>query len=386
MKILDKTKKNVDIAISRFGIVGKLISKKESERLINQGSNNTEEFNLSDRENLCSDIEEDIAKKWLYRYNSSGLAGLYDTEIDDTGKILIPEKIADKIRTLRSIHPRWTTPQIISALKNEKIWDGSKPDISELKSFIERSNLTRTGAFSLQKKLVSPEYSGDLWYSDFMICPKLYIGKNKKNIYLHAIVDNATKEVIIADFYTEESSEIILSDLKKAAGKHGLPRSLCVDNGFAFKTRDLKVVSQRLNISLLSNSHAILPYRAATEKFFFSVKTRFFGIQRFRTLDDIRIAFQNWLSQYNDSRKEVSCLSVKSGYRKIPDYINIEPLFYMERRCKVEKNGTLKLKKRIYFLPVEFHSKKRVVVHFAGDNLSKIFVGPDYLPVSEVIF
>ena len=384
MMTLDNIIKNPYIAIWRFGFIAKLINGNLSEEAVKELLNAIAQDSPSGEDSLFTVPDEEVIKQWLYRYNTGGLAALDDSEFDNNGKRTIPQIIAEKIRSLRQIHPRWTNPAILSELKNENLWDGRNPTKSELESFIQASNLQRTGSFSDTKIVFPAEYHGEIWHSDFMTCPKLYVGKEKKRVYLHAIVDEVTGDIIKTAFHCEQSPEVILAELKQAFIKHGLPKALSVDNAIAFRNRDLKIVCRRLNIAFMINILARPFLKRKIERFFAMVQNDFIHNQHFSTLEEIQTAFQKWLSDYTDFRKKIlypGSEKLKSVCRLIPEYIDIEPLFYFERRCRVNSNGTVKLKKHIYRLPVEFRSGKRVNIYFDANNPEKIFVGHNYIPI-----
>jgi hypothetical protein len=79
-------------------------------------------------------------------------------------------------------------------------------------------------------------------------------------------------------------------------------------------------------------------------------------------------------------------LSVDSVCRKIPEVADIDALFRLSSRCKVYKDGTIRLKKRIFEVPGCLPGS-RVTIYYMPWDLSRVYYGDNMLlakPVSLV--
>ena len=91
-------------------------------------------------------------------------------------------------------------------------------------------------------------FQGDIKYG-----PYLPIGKNgtKKQVYLSAFIDDATRFIVSAKFYENQKVEIIEDSLRTAIMHYGKPDSIYVDNGKQYRSDWLRKACTRLGIKLL---------------------------------------------------------------------------------------------------------------------------------------
>ena len=392
MSKLDEEDEKTEVALWRYGVIASLIHGNLFGMTMKTALENLSKVEYIDLDNRPRKVEAETLRKWLYRFNSEGLAGLEDKERSDKGVFKIPEVIAEKIKKLRKENPDWRSSAIFKQLKNEKVWNGIKPSVAALYRFVEANNLNKSpsGATKVFRAFEFDKFC-QLWISDFLHGPKLYFGKEKRKVYLHAIIDDTTRYIVAADFHLSEGVESMMGDLKKAILRHGLPSFFYTDNGPAYKSRHLKIVGARLKIGLPHTPPYKPQGRGKIERFFSTVRMQFLDVEKFQTLDEIRKAFQEWLSEYHKRNHEgIGCspvqkrMNVESVGRLLPETSNTDVLFYMMRKCIVHKNGTVQLKKVRYELPTEYLPGTRVAIYYDSENLSRVYVGEKFQPVYPV--
>ena len=110
--------------------------------------------------------------------------------------------------------------------------------------------------------------AGELWMSDVMHGPKVRLGRSRRKAYLIAFIDDATRVIPFAAFATAENIQAFLPVFKNALIRRGLPQRLYVDNGAAYRSRQLVLICAKLGVALV---HA-RPYQPAgkgkIERFF----------------------------------------------------------------------------------------------------------------------
>ncbi|MCK4537145.1 MAG: DDE-type integrase/transposase/recombinase [Desulfuromonadales bacterium] len=337
-------------------------------------------------------LSPETIRKWLYRYNYGGLQALADKTRSDKGRHAVPESIRDAMAALRGEHPRWTLALLLETLVEKGLWDGKTPSRSVLYRYARAHNLMRDPHLASPKnrRTFQFEYFGQLWTADFMHGPKLKVGRKKRKCYLHVIIDDSTRYVVSGRFYLAENVESLILELMTATRRFGLGQRLYTDNGAAYASRHLKIVCARLGMHL---SHTP-PYkpegRSKVERFFRSVRERFLAKQRFTTLDEMNRAFALYLEDYhNRIHSTLKCtpmqkrLSGRSVCRHLPEVVDIEALFRYERRCRVYKDGTIQLKKRIFEVPGCLPGS-RVNVYFMPWDLSRVYYGDEMQLAAEV--
>ncbi len=81
--------------------------------------------------------------------------------------------------------------------------------------------------------------------------PRLDVdGKNRKT-YLIAFIDDHSRLIVHAQFYVSESTKVFMTALEQALLKRGLPRKIYVDNGSAFRSKQLMFTTASLGIALV---------------------------------------------------------------------------------------------------------------------------------------
>jgi len=83
--------------------------------------------------------------------------------------------------------------------------------------------------------------------------PYLPVGENgeKKQVYMSAFIDDATRFIVSAKFYDNQRVEIIEDSLRTAIMQYGKPDAIYVDNGKQYRSKWLKGACSKLGIRLL---------------------------------------------------------------------------------------------------------------------------------------
>ena len=155
-----------------------------------------------------------------------------------------------------------------------------------------------------------------------------------------------------------------------AISKRGLPRKLYVDNGSAFRSRQLEYTTAALGIALI---HA-KPYqpqgKGKIERFFKTVRTQFLPAFSGKTLEDINTAFDFWLGEYNGREHSSTKQSPFKRFtskmeclRAAPD--NLRDYFRKTVRRRVNKDRTVVVDCRLYEAPVELIGKRVEILYVA---------------------
>jgi len=92
---------------------------------------------------------------------------------------------------------------------------------------------------SKDRRRFEHESAGDLWMSDVMYGPKIRAEGRSRQTYLIAFIDDATRVVPYAAFAFSEGAVSYLPVLEQAVRRRGIPKRLYVDNGAAFRSKQL---------------------------------------------------------------------------------------------------------------------------------------------------
>jgi transposase InsO family protein len=381
----------MDLALWRYGIISALLHRDANDiglyHLLEQ---------LAARQYLRPDgsivqLSAETLRKWLYRYQSGGLAALATKQRSDKGRHQLSPALADALFDQRKRHPRWSLALILKQLAQAGLWNGRRPARSTIYRFAKKHNLMRDP--HLQPATYRPfafEHFGQLWMADFLHGPRLWINRRKTKTYLHAIIDDATRYVVAGAFYTAESAQNMLTDLMCAVRRFGLCLRFYTDNGACYASRHLKIVCARMKVQLVHSPPYRPQGRAKIERFFGTLRQQFLAADSSKTLEQINTALSEYLARYNESwHTSLKCsplekrLKVKNRCRALPVVADLEALFRMQRRCRVYKDGTVRLLRRHFEVPKALPGS-RVTVYYTPWDLTRLYYGDDMIPARPV--
>ena len=102
------------------------------------------------------------------------------------------------------------------------------------------------------------EHRNELWMSDIKVGPYVATQSGtKKQIFLVVWIDDATRFIVSARFYTDQTVNAIEDSLRRAIQGYGVPDKIYVDNGKQYRSKWLCETCAKLGIRLLTAR----PYR-----------------------------------------------------------------------------------------------------------------------------
>jgi putative transposase len=236
----------------------------------------------------------------LYTTNGNKLDALAPRPRQDRGRgRVMDEDTALALAELRRQMPRLPVAKLLSIMAERRLIPaGSNLSLTTAYRFLHRNDLMTREHAPIDRRKFEAELPNDLWQSDVMHGPHLqHEGKLRKS-YLIAFIDDHSRLISHAEFYLSEGVPSFMAALITALAKRGLPRRLYVDNGSAFRSRQLEHTAASLGIALI---HA-RPYqpqgKGKIERFFKTVRTQFLPTFTGNTLTGINTAFALWLDEY----------------------------------------------------------------------------------------
>ncbi len=366
----------------RFGIIAPLLHRESGAITQNALLNNLAKQVWLYPDGTSVSLSPETLRKWLYRFQHGGLPALANQTRSDKGCFQVPGKLVDGLHEERLEHPRWSTQLILEKMLERKLWDGESPSRSAIYRFVKAHNLGRDPHLKPQPvRAFAYDAFGELWGADFMHGPKIRVGRNKRKTYLHMIMDDSSRYVVKGAFLFSEGVESLIGELETAIRRFGLPHRFYVDNGSAYSSHYLRIVCARLGIQLIHTPPYRPQGRGKEERFFRTVRDRFLALGDFTSLEALNSAFQEWLSQYHQRKhRTLGCsplqrrLQSRQAIRKLPEVAKTDALFRMEKRCRVYNDGTIRLKKRVFEVPL-CPPNSRVTVYFLPWDLTQVYYG-----------
>lgn len=238
---------------------------------------------------LRTKIALETIRSWLSDYRRGGFDALRPKRRSDIGHLRrLPQYAADVLVAAKEENRDFTVAEVIAHVRDKGLVgaDLALP-YSTVHRLLQRHGLTKklSPISTKDQRRFTFEKAGQLWMSDVMHGPSVLVGNRRRKTYLIAFIDDATRIIPHAAFALSENTQAFLPVLKTAIMRRGLPQRLFVDNGAAFRSKQLALVCAKLGITLV---HA-RPYHAAAkgkiERWFRTVRMQ---LLRKLTQDDFK--------------------------------------------------------------------------------------------------
>jgi len=245
------------VAVFRFSVIsdfvfGSSMTKSEKKRLMREKCSRKWQIPFSEK----TRISKGTVKRWmrLYKNSNNDLKSLYPKDRSDQGKSRAMDKeTCLALLELRSQMPALPVIMIIEEMQLQKrVTPGIVLNKSTVYRFLHNHNLMWPAIPKpVDRRKFEAELPNDLWQSDVMHGPKIDVDGRMRKTYLIAIIDDHSRLIVYARFYLAENLTAYLNAFENALARRGLPRKLYVDNGAAFRSRQLEYITASLGIALI---------------------------------------------------------------------------------------------------------------------------------------
>ncbi|MED4207592.1 DDE-type integrase/transposase/recombinase [Neobacillus mesonae] len=370
-------KKAEEIAAQRFQLIAPLLA---------EGLDAGKAKELKNHICRTSGLSERTIRRYLEQYRNESFEGLKPKGISKkTKKEAIPSHLLEQAILLRKEAPTRSVAQIIQILE----WEGlAKP--GQLKRSTLQEKLTERGYSSRQMRLYSQtgiaarrfqkRHRNQLWQSDIKFGPYLPIGQNgtKKQVYLVAIIDDATRFILHGAFYPTLDSRIIEDSFRNAIQKYGVPDAVYFDNGKQYRTKWMSRTCSKLGTRLIYAKPYAAESKGKVERFN-RVVDSFLGeaaIEKPNSLDRLNELFQIWLSECYQNKPHSGLgenISPETAFRsdkKALRFIDPDKLANAFLHCetrKVDKSGCISFMDQKYEVGLSFIGRQVDVVYDPAD-------------------
>lgn len=326
-------------------------------------------------------------RRYVAAFKRQGFDGLLPRERKDKGSCkAISEEALKLAAEIRRELPDRSAERVRQLLASE----GHRVARSTLERHLRQQGLSGREIKATQKQVASRRFNrqgrNTLWQADLKYGPYLSDPKNpglKIRTYLMAIIDDATRLVVQAEFYAGQKLPVLEDSFRKAIIRCGAPDNLYVDNGKIFVSQWLRLACAKLRIRHLNtkaysaeSKGKIERFNRTTEEFLQEAR-----LEKPQTLEQLNTLFRAWLSEgYN--HREHSALSKKTPAQaftqdtkilRFPSPEALRDAFLWEKTPKVDKSGCISLEGLTYEVGLEY-IRKNVLVRYDPFNLSLIEV------------
>ncbi len=292
-----------DVALFRYGLIAPLLhgSVENQADYLAEISNNTYQvphYGLTE-------YSPKTIRSWFRVYLKHGLEGLKPRKRSDKGKPrVITTEARHKIIELREGKTQVPVTVFYEGLIKNGVIKPHEVSYSSLYRFLKNHDLVgKRLRREPERKRFAHDRVNALWQTDLSYGPYLKAGRKKVQTYLFAFIDDASRLVPYAGFFSNQSFDSLKTALKEALFRRGVPEKLYTDNGKIYRSQQLQFVCASLGIALIHTRPYDPAAKGKIERFFLTVKQRFYSVlpqKSLQSLDVLNDAFATWLEQdYN---------------------------------------------------------------------------------------
>jgi len=347
-----------EIALFRYGVIADIAHYPPHHRGLYKLLVEKAERDYTIPGSLRRRVAAETIRGWLRAYRTGGFDALVPRVRADQGSTRsIPPHVVDLLCQLKDDDPALSIPALIKVAREQHahvISDEVKLPESTVHRLLARRGLMKKPAAeptSKDRRRFEHESAGDLWMSDVMYGPKIREGNRQRQTYLIAFLDDATRLVPYAVFTFSEGAVTYLQVLEQAVRRRGIPKRLYVDNGAAFRSRQLALVCAKLGIALIHAKPYTPQGKGKMERWFRTVRMQYLATlapEQRVSLDAMNRALAGWIEgEYHhaphrglhDETPADKWARTSEGVR-MPD-ANVADLFLTEQRRRVQKDRTV---------------------------------------------
>jgi len=326
-------------------------------------------------------------RRYVATYKRHGFHGLLPKVRRDKGACkAIPEAALKLAAELRQEVPGRSAERIQQLLASE----GYSVARSTLERHLRQQGLSGREIKVEQKQVVSRRFNrvgrNTLWQADLKYGPYLPSPKqpNRKiKTYLIAIIDDATRLVVHAEFYDNQRLPVLEDAFRKAVTRCGAPNSLYIDNGKIFVSQWMRLACAKLDIRHIPTKPYSAPSKGKIEAFNRTVEEfiREVRLEKPQTLEQLNELFRPWLSEgYNHrvhsalaGKTPAQAFSQDTKPLRFPSPEALRDAFLWEKSPRVDNAGCISLNGLCYEVGVEY-IRKKVLVRYDPFDLSVVEV------------
>ncbi|MGA2261413.1 MAG: DDE-type integrase/transposase/recombinase [Acidobacteriota bacterium] len=270
--------KSEKIALFRYGLVAPLVievlPRGELCRRAREIASRQYDIPYSKRIYVCVDT----LLHWAVRYRQGGFEALAPQPRQDRGKSrVITPQIADLIERLKRENPHRTGTTLLRELALSSGQDAPEVSASTLYRFLKQRGLTERQLLApAPHKKFEAQYSNQIWQSDMLFGPYVQRpGGGKIQVFLHAILDDASRLIPHAQFYPNQGLDAALDCIRQAVAARGVPVRFYIDNAKIYHSPQLARIAASIGILVVHTPPYQPEGRGKIERFFRRVREQF---------------------------------------------------------------------------------------------------------------
>ena len=379
------------LALFRYGLIASLVletlPRGELTRRAEEIAARQYDFPDSQR----TSVSVDTLLEWSLRYRHGGFEALAPKPRQDRGQSrAITPQIAGLIERLKRENPHRTGTTLLRELALTSEQNDPGVSASTLYRFLKQHGLTERQllAPAVHKKFEA-QFSNQIWQADMLFGP--YVerpGGGKMQVFLHAILDDASRLIPHAQFYPNQGLDACLDCLRQAIAARGVPVRLYIDNAKIYRSQQLARIAASLGILIVHTPPYQPEGRGKIERYFRTVRDQFLtnlAPKPSLSLEQLNDRYSAWIeSVYHrsthsalDSTPLLRWQRDIEQIRQLPPATDLRRLFFYRLHRLVRRDCTFLLHNQYYEAPPQLTGETvevrfdpldtaQVEIHFQG--------------------
>ena len=373
------------LALFRYGLIAPLVIERlprgELCRRAEEIASRHYEIPYSERHAVSVDTLLD----WASRYRNGGFEALAPKPRQDRGQSrTIDPQLASLIERLKRENPHRTGTTLLRELALSS-GNGEPPvSASTLYRFLKQRGLSEKQLLAPQAhKKFEAEFANQIWQADMLFGPWVQRpGGGRRQVFLHATLDDASRLVPHAQFYSSQALDAVLDCLRQAMAARGIPIRLYIDNARMYQSPQLSRIAASLG-TLIVHSRPYQPEgRGKIERFFRTVREQFLANldpKQTLTLEQLNDRLWAWIeNSYHCSDHSALANTPLRRWqrdieqvRQVPPASDLHRLFFHRLDRLVRRDSTFQLQRCAYEAPPHL-AGKTVEVRFDPLDASQV--------------
>jgi len=225
--------------------------------------------------------------------------------------------------------------------------------------------------------------------------PHIPSGPKKRKVFLGAIIDDHSRVIVGGRFFFQENSIVLEILLKEAIGRFGVPAVLYCDNAHIFSSSHLQLFCARLGIALVHSKPYDSPSRGKVERWFRTVREKFFPFIRLSevdSLEDLNRNFSLWLDKeyhkqfhhgINTTPWDRFMAELKNTSIRRVSKEELERCFLRTIKRKVKNDATISVEGLWYEVPVRYIGKE-IELRFPSHDPQELTLYEEGKPICKL--
>ena len=335
---------------------------------------------------------------WYSRYQKHGVTVMENKTRSDKGKVRkVPlEDVAEAVRQVRpKLHTATPTLATVYRLCIEAgLLTRAQIAPNTFRRVVKQYELLKVDPECANKVRLAfaKAHANEMWQADTLVGPYLQHAGPSVQTRLIAFLDDASRVCCHGQFFLAENVDTLIESLRAAFYKRGVPRSLYVDNGSIYTSKEIIQICARVGCLLAHTPVRDGAAKGKIERFFRTVREQFLcRALDLSSLEALNRQFIQWVEeQYNAQKHSILGMTPldrfaldRSRIRYLPPNQANDEFFFVEEDRLVRADNTFAFKSLRFEAPrhlpdrtiqVRFERRRptqRVIVYYKGERMGE---------------